>query len=75
MSAENRLIGLYTDTFGFAPAAVLPLAGAGSNRRYFRITSPDGVSAPLSVIGTFGKTNRSYLLRSILHRKICRCLG
>ena len=74
MSAENRLIGLYTDTFGFAPAAVLPLAGAGSDRRYFRITSPDGVSAPLSVL-IVPKTNRSYLLRGILHRKICRCLG
>ena len=64
MSAENRLIGLYTDTFGFAPAAVLPLAGAGSNRRYFRITSPDGVSAPLSVIGTFGTDcaeNKSFI--------------
>lgn len=54
MSAEDKAIGMYTELFGFAPAAVTKLAGAGSNRHYFRLTPPENVCAVPTVIATIG---------------------
>ncbi len=56
MTHREKLGELYTITFGSAPAAVTPLAGAGSARCYFRIT-PAEQSLP-TVVGTAG-TNLS----------------
>ncbi len=57
MTAENSLVKLYTDTFGSAPASITPLAGAGSNRRYFRLQRANSAAeaTPESVIGTIGE--------------------
>lgn len=41
---------LYTEHFGFPPGGVCRLPGAGSSRRYYRITNPDGTT----LIGTEG---------------------
>lgn len=64
MSDEDKLIHLYTDLFGLAPASVTQLAGAGSNRRYFRIISAEGSDIAPSLIGTVGTDaaeNRSFI--------------
>ena len=54
MPAESLVIELYKETFGHAPAQVTAIAGAGSNRCYFRMVAKDGSPAPASVIGTVG---------------------
>lgn len=56
MTSREKLGELYAITFGSAPAAVTPLAGAGSARSYFRITPP-GNHLP-AVVGTAG-TNQA----------------
>lgn len=45
----NELIKLYTNHYGSEPETVIPLAGSGSARRYFRLSG-----APGSAIGTIG---------------------
>lgn len=57
---------LYVAHFGSAAAEVTPLAGAGSNRKYFRLTAPESARAevPPSVIGTVGTDpleNRAFI--------------
>lgn len=44
----QRLYKLYEDYVGRAPDECVPLAGAGSNRRYYRL------SGTMSMIGTIG---------------------
>ena len=65
ISAEEKAIGMYTERFGCAPAAVKLLAGAGSNRCYFRIVSPEGhAAAPATLIATVGADldeNRTFI--------------
>lgn len=52
----QQLIELYTSTYECIPAEVVPLAKAGSNRKYYRMTAPAdaGSSCPPSVIGVIG---------------------
>lgn len=61
-----ELTQLYVDEFGSVPAEVFPLAGAGSNRKYFRLTAPAdaGEEVPGAVIGTVGTDaaeNRAFI--------------
>lgn len=54
------MISLYTQTFGQEPKEVKKLAGAGSNRQYYRITGHDG----LTVVGVKGddlRENHSFV--------------
>jgi len=57
---QKRLIKLYTENIGEAPAAVLPLPGAGSNRRYYRMTAASGDSY-IGCIGTSIDENQSFI--------------
>ena len=57
---QERLTSLYTRHFGAAPASVQQLPGAGSNRRYYRITAADG-SSYIGCIGTSAEENHSFL--------------
>ena len=57
---QERLITLYTQHFGAAPSSIQQLPGAGSNRRYYRITSSDG-SSYIGCIGTSAEENRSFI--------------
>ncbi|MDE5942293.1 MAG: phosphotransferase, partial [Muribaculaceae bacterium] len=53
MNAETVLARLYETRFGSAPAKVEKLAGAGSNRSYYRLTG-QGAGKDVTVIGTTG---------------------
>lgn len=65
MTHAEILSDLYKTTFGFAPAEVNPMAGAGSNRCYYLLTSPvAGGDVPLKVVGTVGtdeEENRAFM--------------
>ena len=54
MRAEEKLAQLYEEKFGTAPANVAPLAGAGSYRRYFRLSGYIDKGGGESGIGTIG---------------------
>lgn len=47
----DKLLKLYADWSGAAPAHIQQLAGSGSNRQYYRITAADG-STVIGVVGT-----------------------
>lgn len=67
MTAEEILAGLFEQTFGLAPEAVMPLAGAGSSRRYYRLTGRDSKGEGQSAIGTAGTDvaeNRAFIALS-----------
>ena len=56
----QRLVTLYTATFGKKPHDIKPLAGAGSSRSYYRLLGNDSTS----VIGTVGddvRENEAYI--------------
>lgn len=50
----SLLNSLYRGLYGQPPAETVPLAGAGSNRRYYLLTGNDGHK----IIGTIGETRR-----------------
>lgn len=54
MDAENNLYRLFEQHFGSAPSDISKLAGAGSNRTYYRVTGTDRDGNSVSVIGTIG---------------------
>ena len=56
----NDLVQLFLRTFGSAPASVIPLPGAGSNRVYFRLTGKNG-STCIGCVGTSSEENRSFI--------------
>lgn len=56
---EKRLIELYRQIYSVVPVKVEPLKGAGSNRKYYRIESPDGTTI-IGVIGTSCEENKSF---------------
>ena len=58
----KTLSELFRLHFGFAPADVIPLAGAGSNRRYFRLQT-EGISA-VGVVGTSFEENKAFIYLS-----------
>ena len=62
---HSPLIELYKRTFSQEPA-IEPLGAAGSNRRYYRLTAPDGQTL-IGVEGTNEEENRAFV-------EIARCL-
>lgn len=65
----QAIIELYKATYGEAPANVSALAKAGSNRRYYRLTSGQGVSV-IGVIGISESENAAFVYLS-QHFKDC----
>ena len=61
---HSPLIELYKRTFSQEPA-IEPLGAAGSNRRYYRLTAPDGQTL-IGVEGTNEEENRAFV-------EIARC--
>ncbi|EHG21226.1 hypothetical protein HMPREF9332_01745 [Alloprevotella rava F0323] len=59
----QQLIQLYKQYSGKTPASCEPLAQAGSNRKYFRLTADDGTTC-IGVIGTSQRENHSFLYLS-----------
>ena len=49
---------LYEKKFGAAPASIIPLTPAGSNRQYFRLTGPETV---IGVIGCSVDENKAFI--------------
>lgn len=56
----EKLQALYRETFGEPPISIEPLAQAGSNRQYFRLTSQGGQTC-VGVVGTNVTENRSFI--------------
>ena len=67
----QKLIDLYKQWKGAEPAHVHQLAGAGSNRSYFRLTDQDGQTV-IGVIGTSRDENHAfiYLTEHFTRRKL-----
>lgn len=63
------IIELYRATYGEAPSNVAALAKAGSNRKYYRLTSGQGASV-IGVIGTSQSENAAFVYLS-QHFKVC----
>ena len=56
----EELKTLFKDYFGTPAAKVEKLAGAGSNRTYFRLSAEDGRSA-IGTVGTVLEENRAFM--------------
>lgn len=56
----EKLLKLYGNWAGSEPSRVERIAGAGSNREYYRLTSSDGTSV-IGVIGTSRDENHAFL--------------
>ena len=56
----QQLVQLYKQYAGKTPVSCEPLAQAGSNRKYFRLTADDGTTC-IGVIGTSKRENHSFL--------------
>ena len=56
----EKLLKLYGNWAGAEPSRVERIAGAGSNREYYRLTSADGTSV-IGVIGTSRDENHAFL--------------
>ena len=70
MAHDLTLIRLYEDAFGCAPAEVTPLAGAGSNRCYYLLTSCDASwGKVVGTVGTDASENRAFIALSQHFRK------
>ena len=59
----QQLIDLYREWSGHEPAATQPLPGAGSNRRYYRMTDSEGKSV-VGCIGTSRDENHAFVYLS-----------
>lgn len=57
---SNRLNKLYEQWAGKQPAHIVRMAGAGSNREYYRIVSEEGESV-IGVIGTSKEENHAFI--------------
>ena len=57
---SNRLNKLYEQWAGKQPAHIVRMAGAGSNREYYRIASEEGESV-IGVIGTSKEENHAFI--------------
>ncbi len=57
---SNRLKKLYEQWAGKQPAHIVRMAGAGSNREYYRIVSEEGESV-IGVIGTSKEENHAFI--------------
>lgn len=56
----QAIIDLYQHTFGCEPSHIAPLAKAGSNRQYYRLTHADGQTV-IGVIGTSLAENKTFI--------------
>ena len=56
----QQLTELFKDYNGDEPISVTPLQGAGSNRRYYRITAKDGTTV-IGVVGTSRDENHAFI--------------
>ena len=56
----EKLIKLYTEWSGAEPVSTEPLAGAGSNRQYYRLTSEDGPTV-IRVVGISRDENHAFV--------------
>lgn len=56
----EKLIKLYTEWSGAEPVSTEQLAGAGSNRQYYRFTAEDG-STVVGVVGTSRDENHAFI--------------
>ena len=57
----ETLASLYRERFAAPPTSVTPMAGAGSNRRYFRL---EGAVGCVGVVGTSVEENRAFVYLS-----------
>lgn len=64
----QQLLQLYRQYTGHDPSSVTPMAGAGSNRQYFRFLSPDNTTL-VGVIGTSRDENNAFVYLSRHFRK------
>lgn len=67
----TEVIRLYIHTFGAEPSSITPLAGAGSPRRYFKITGTDG-SILAATRGDDKAENRAFI--ELSHHLADECL-
>jgi aminoglycoside/choline kinase family phosphotransferase len=72
----ERIIHLYKGLSGVEPQSIIPLAGAGSNRQYFRVTGGEELSTLnhqqstlIAVIGTNQEENDAFVYLSHFFRK------
>lgn len=67
----DKLIQLYTSWATTPPVNTIKLAGAGSNREYYRLTAQDGKSV-IGVVGTSKEENHAFvaLARHFTQRKL-----
>lgn len=70
-ASRDRLTQLYADWAGHNPAHVEKLAGAGSNRQYYRLTGSDGKTV-IGVVGTSKDEDHAfiYLDQHFIQRKL-----
>lgn len=57
----DRIIQLYKGLTGQEPQSIMPLAGAGSNRQYFRILGNSQQPSLIAVIGTNKEENEAFI--------------
>ena len=57
----ERIIQLYKGLTGKEPQSIVPLAGAGSNRQYFRVLGDDEQGTVIAVIGTNTEENQAFI--------------
>ena len=57
----KRITQLYKSLTGHAPKSIEPLAGAGSNRQYFRVVGEKEQSTIIAVIGTNREENEAFI--------------
>lgn len=62
----QRLISLYRKLYGSAPETIVPIAGDGSNRRYYRL---DGAQRCIGTIGLQQRENEAFIYLSGYFRK------
>lgn len=65
----DKMLHLYTQTYGQEPKEITKLSGAGSNRQYFRISTHEG-SSLIGVKGESLKENHAFItLAKHMHNK------
>jgi len=60
----QQLLNLYRQWKGTAPASTERLAGAGSNRVYYRLRSADGLQTVIGCVGTSTEENHAFIALS-----------
>lgn len=58
----DEIVSLYQSVFGCDPISVVPIAGEGSNRKYFRVNGSNG--SCIATIGTSLKENDAFIYLS-----------